>query len=464
MVNPFLNPIFTFKSIKCYTFDMNRIWRLSPQKMKRFQNKALKRALKNSNRVPLYYHKYKESNIHPNDIKGIDDINKLPTISKNDIRNEFPDGIIPKNANKNKLWCISSSGATGKPFTFYRDTFSLLTDLIYNLRMFKFVGFNWWKQKLIAMGPFTSPGRYDYIFEQAILNNLKPFFPSLANFQSMPYIYKDLNEKFEKINEFRSDYIIGTPGDLQAMASLKKKGYGKDIQPKLISTSGGILDDYVRAYIEDAFNCKIVDFYSSVEMGVSAVQCKEGNYHVFSDYIFFEFLDDKGESVSSGEPGHVALTRFFDRGTPFIRYTGVDDIVTPLYEKCPCGLYSTQLIKRIEGRRSHRVYTPDGKYITPVFFTRSVDIATRTLKTDKIIQYQIVQKSLDEIEILIVINENQRDDPPSLEILFAEIKKEYYKMFGNTFHFEIKDVKKVIESDNTSKPPPLIISKLDKQL
>lgn len=463
MKNPFLNPVFTCKSVKCYLVDKEKIWKISSQRLKQLQDKAFKQMVKFAYTVPIYNKKYKELNIHPNDIKGIDDIRKLPIVSKNDIRNAFPSNVVPKNASMSNLWSISTSGATGKPFSFYRDTFSLLTDLIYGSRTHKFVDIDIRKNKIICFGAFNSPGRYNYVSENAIMKYLKPFFPSIANFQGVPFIYRDLNERFEKINEFRPDYIIGTPGDLQAMATLKKNGDGKNIQPKALSTSGEVLDDYVRSYIEDAFQCKIMDIYSSVEMATSAAQCKEGNYHVFSDYIFFEFLDKNGDPVDSGEPGHIVITRLFDRGTPFIRYTGLDDIVTPLYEKCPCGLHSTQLIKRIEGRRSQRIYSPDGKYITPFFFTRGVDAAMKSLKTDKILQYQVVQKSIDQIEILIVVNENQIDSPPSLEILFSEIKKEYYKIFGDTFHFEIKEVKKVIGDDNLVKPPPLIISKLNKQ-
>ena len=191
MKNPFLNPVFAFKSVKSYLFDVDKIWRISPQRLKRFQDKAFRRAVKFAYTVPLYNKKYKELNIHPNDIKGIEDIRKLPTVSKNDIRNAFPDGIIPKNANRDNLWSISTSGATGKPFSFYRDTFSLFTDLIYSTRTHKFAGINIKKNKIMYMGPFNSPGRYDYVVENAIIKNLKPFFHSIANFQSVPYIYKD---------------------------------------------------------------------------------------------------------------------------------------------------------------------------------------------------------------------------------------------------------------------------------
>jgi len=462
MVNPFLNPVFSIKALKSYMVDIDRIWRISPEKMKRFQDKAFKKALKYAYTVPLYNKLYKEANIHPRDIKGIDDLSKLPTVSKNDIRNGFPDEIIPKNANKDKLWRINTSGATSKPLSFYRDTFGLLKDLFFTIRSHKFIGINWKKDVIVGMGAHTSPERYDHAVKVGVLNYLKPFFPSIARSPQMSYILKDLDKKIEQLNQIKPDYILGPPGDLSTIAKLRKKGYCKNINPKVVSTSGGMLDPYIKSVIEDGFNCKVYDIYSSVEMGVSAIQCEEGNYHVFSDHIYLEFLDDNGDPVASGEPGHAALTRLFGKGTPFIRYTGVEDILTPLYEKCPCGVHTTQLVKHINGKQSHRIHLPDGEYVTPVFFTRGVDAAMRTLKTDKILQYQVVQQTLEKIDILVVINEELRDKPPSIDTLFKEILKEYEKVFGDTFQFEIKEVKKVIGADNPIKPPPIILSKLNK--
>ncbi len=461
MVNPFLNPVFTFRALKIYWFDVKKLWNISPEKLKRFQDRALRRAVKYAYTVPVYHKKYKELKIHPNDIKGIGDLHKLPMVSKNDMREVFPNGVIPKNGNKNKLWLIRSSGSTGKPFSFYRDTFGLFRDLVYSDSVHRIVDINWRKDKLTIFGPHASPDRYDYAVKHAIVDNLKFFSSPMVNVQHIAYTYKDLNEKIEKINTFKPDYIVGPPVEIQALAFLKKKGYGKDIKPRVIVTSGGMLDGYVRSYIEDAFHCRVVDMYSSVEMGVGAIECEEGNYHVLSHYLYFECLDEKGEPVSSGEPGHVVLTRFFGKGTPFIRYSGLDDIITPLYESCPCGLYS-QLIKSIDGRRVSQIKTADGKYISPVVFTRGIDAAMQSLKTDKILQYQVVQEKLDKIDLLIVIDEDRRNDPPSSDILIAEIKKEYHKIFGESIQFEVKDVKKVIGGDNPNKPPPLVISKLNK--
>ena len=455
MANPFLNPVFLSKAIKSYLTDVNRIWRIEPHKLKRFQNNAFKQAVKYAYTVPIYNKKFKESNIHPNDIIGLENLNKFPFIPKSEIRNAFPDNVIPRNTNEKKLWRINTSGTTSKPVSFYRDTFGLFKDTILGVRLLKFCGINWRKDRITSMGPSSSPGRFDYANKQAISDNLSPLLPT--KHQHITYIYKDLKEKMDMMNQFKPDFIIGFPGDFQMMAALRKEGYGEDINPKVIATSGGMLDAYVRSYIEDAFDCKVVDLYSSVEMGIGAVQCDDGNYHIFSDFIHLEFLDD-GEPVSSGKPGHVVLTRFFGKGTPFIRYTGLDDIITPIYEECSCGL-KTPLFKQIAGKVSQRIILPDGNYVTPVFFTRGVDAAMRALKTDKVLQYQVVQKSADKIDILVVIDDKKRDTSPSIDNLFKEIKEQYRKVFGDTFEFEVKEVKKVIGSDNPSKPPPIIISK-----
>ena len=464
MVNPFLNPIFSFKALKSYFTDIDRIWKYNPEKMKRFQDKACRKAVRYAYTVPLYHKKYKESNVHPNDIKSVGDLHKLPTVSKNDIRVEFPDGVVPKNVNQDKLWRINTSGATSKPLSFYRDTFSLFNDMMFTIRMHRFYGINWRNDVVAGMGPHDSPGRYDHAIKHGIMENLKLFFPSLNKSPHVSYIYKDLEAKFKKMAEFKPDFIIGAPADLHAMASLKKKGLGKELNPKVITTSGGMLDPYSKKYIAEAFNCKVYDVYSSVEMGISAIECDEGNYHVFSDYNYLEFLDDNDEPVASEEPGRVCLTRLFGKATPFVRYTGVEDIVTPLYEKCPCGLHTTQVIKHINGKQSHRIHLADGKYVTPVFFTRGVDAAMRTLKTEKIMQYQVVQQTLKKIDVLVVINEGERDKPPSIDVLFKEILKEYEKVFGDMFDFKIKEVKQVLGAENKRKPPAIILSKLNKEL
>lgn len=458
MINPFLNPILLFKTGKSYLFDVNRIWKLSPEKLKKYQSKMLKKTVKYAYKnVTFYRKKCIEHGVKPKDIKSIDDIRKLPLITKDDIRKADPKEIIPKNIDVDKLWKIKTSGSTGEPFYFYKDIYGLLKDTIYGIRQFKINNIKW-NGKLTNIGSHNSPNKYDYALKHAITDNLKLFIKS-GGHQNIDYFDKDIKEKMIMINSFKPDLIFGYPEDIYALANLKKQGYGIDIKPKAIVTSGGMVDRYMKEYIETAFNCRLIDMYGSVEIGSAACQCKKGNYHIYSDFVYVEVLDKNGKQVKSGETGKIVVTRLLHGGTPFIRYTGLNDIVTPIYEKCECGL-NTPILKHIEGRKASQIILPDGKYITPITFVKGIYKTMKKLNTDKIARYQIVQETKDKISILVIIDEKQRNNNPSVNVLFSEIKNQYKEIFGKDINIEVKEVKKVIDQDNPSKPAPIIISRI----
>ena len=106
-MNPFLNPIIIVKTLKSYLLDPSRTKRLTSEQLKHYQDKTFKKIVKYAYNVPIYNEIYKKAGIHPDDIKGIKDIEKLPFITKNDLRNNFPDRIIPLDYNKKKGFVIS---------------------------------------------------------------------------------------------------------------------------------------------------------------------------------------------------------------------------------------------------------------------------------------------------------------------------------------------------------------------
>jgi len=93
-MNPFYNPIFLSKIAKAYLFDIQRLKKISDVKLKRYQDHQLKKMVRFAYTVPLYHDKYKKARVHPNDISGIKDLRKLPLISKEDIKQYYPDGIL----------------------------------------------------------------------------------------------------------------------------------------------------------------------------------------------------------------------------------------------------------------------------------------------------------------------------------------------------------------------------------
>ncbi|OYT58608.1 hypothetical protein B6U81_07685 [Thermoplasmatales archaeon ex4484_30] len=98
------------------------------------------------------------------------------------------------------------------------------------------------------------------------LRELKEYEINLDNLQIL-HVGEDVEKLAEKINEFKPKFLGGYPGVLRALAVLKRKGYGKNIEPEVMASSGAVLDEYTKKYIEEAFNAKIYDVYGSTEAG-----------------------------------------------------------------------------------------------------------------------------------------------------------------------------------------------------
>lgn len=451
-MNLFFNPIFISKLLKSYMVDVDRLKRLTDEKLRTYQDKQFRKIVKFAYTVPLYHDKYKKAGIHPDDIKGIKDIKKLPTVSKYDLKKYFPDGIVSSKIDKNKLIEVSTSGTTGKSLTIFVDMFDIIIGLFIYIRTLNEYGIDWRKDKLSIIAdfaPHTVESGYIY-------RGLQPQISSNLLFKNIQWLNtNDSEEKvIKEINRFKPDFIGGYTGMLGHIALLKDKGFGKDIAPRVIASTGAPLSKSLKELIEETFNAPVFESYGSTESGSIAFQCKNGKYHVMSDFVYLEYLKN-GEPVKSGEAGKVVLTKLFGKGTPIIRYDAINDIVAPLYEKCDCGL-SGDLIARIYGRDDLSVYTSNGKIILPASFGEIFSRILYELKTNKLKDARVIQHTLTNIEIQVVIDEKLRDEGPSVDKIFSVIQEGLKEKFGPNIEFVTKEVKKI------GKEKPRIISKVDR--
>jgi len=455
-MNPFLNPLISLPLLKNYILDTGRIQRLNPKQLKRYQDKAFKHIVKYAYTVPLYHEKYKEYGVHPSDIKGIDDIVKLPFVTKQDLTKDFPDRIIPIDYDKEKGHVVCTGGTTGKPVSIYTDfaTIARAGNLV--IREMKIFDLRWRKTKFVHIGNFNQY-RIDLVAEQHFQTPLESFFSmdhKLNLDVNLPMI-----DIINKLDAFQPDMILSYPAVFQHLAYLKRRGYGKNIKPKLFWTAGAMLDDYTRSYVEDAFGCQLLNIYTSVEAQADiAFECVEGNWHIHSDFFHVEAVDENMELVAPGERGHLVLTRLWGKGTPIIHYTGMDDWVriTP-HKECGCGLSTPVIDGGVEGRMRANIVLPNGKVFPPGAFCFITPVMHK-LKTFKVKQYQIIQKKIDEIEILLVIDEDLRDVEPSVDEIVRNIKEIYQKKTGPEVTITVKEVDKIKNDKDARKPPPIVIS------
>jgi len=448
----FYSPIFLSKVLKSYLFDINRLGSLSDEELRRYQDKHLRKMVKFAYTVPLYYDKYKKVGIHPEDIKGIKDIKKLPMVSKYDFKKYYPDGIISSKIDKNKLIEVSTSGTTGKSLSMYVDMFDIVVGLFGYIRSLNEHGINWRKDKLSIIADFAP-----HTVESGYIHRgLQPRLGSNLFFKNIQWL--DTNDPAEKvieeINKFKPDFIGGYTGMLGHIALLKDKGFGKDISPKVIASTGAPLSKALEELIEKTFNAPVFESYGSTESGPIAFQCKNGKYHVMSDFVYLEYLKN-GEPVKPGEAGKLIVTKLFGIGTPIIRYDAINDIVAPLYEKCDCGL-AGGLIAKIYGRDDISLYTQDGRMLLPSSFGEIASKILYELKTNKLKDARVIQHTLTKIEIQVVIDEKLRNVGPSVEEIFSVLKQGLQEKLGSQVEILTKEVKKI------DKQKPRIISKVDR--
>ena len=456
-MNQFLNPIFLTQMVRSHFIDVNRIWNVNFKQLRKYQDKCIRNIVRYAYTVPIYHKKYKEQGVHPSDIKGVRDIQKLPLITKDDIRDNYPDGIVPKNFNKKQGFLLSTSGSTGKPVFIYYDMFTAIKYVEGYIRMLKAYGGSWRKSRILLVIDIK-PGSVEHA---AFTNSVVPFLKKFISMGNIKYLH--VGEKSEslikKINEFNPEFLGSDPPVLMKIAILKNEGLGKDINLKYLFSSGSMLDNYTRQYVENAFNAKLLDTYGATESGPVAFESLDRDgYHVNSDFVYLEFLDDEQKSVPCGKAGHLAVTRLYGKGTPIIRYTGMEDLVTPIEPRTIRGM-TTEMIKNIGGRSIELIHTPDGRMISPFHVTTIPASVMDDFKSYKIKQFQIIQHSVDKIELLLVINEKLRNVGPSVKEISDEIIKRFKDVTSKDVDIVINEVDE-IEKDVRSDLVRLIVSKI----
>jgi phenylacetate-CoA ligase len=144
---------------------------------------------------------------------------------------------------------------------------------------------------------------------------------------------------------------------------------------------------------EEAWGAKLVDLYSTIEAGYIALQCPEhACYHIQSENVLVEILDDEGQPCRPGETGRVVVTSLHNYATPLIRYE-IGDLAV-VGEPCRCGR-GLPVIERVLGRYRNFLTLPDGRRIYPEFSHHRYSAPVR--------QIQMIQTGRESITVKLVM-------------------------------------------------------------
>jgi phenylacetate-CoA ligase len=207
-------------------------------------------------------------------------------------------------------------------------------------------------------------------------------------------IREDAGRQLDWLVREKPDYLFTYPSLAGELARLSlRRGVRLEGLREVRTLAESVPAD-LRALCREAWGVPLTDVYSATEAGYLALQCPaHEHYHVQSEGVLLEVLDDAGAPCAPGQVGRVVVTVLHNFAMPLVRYDIGD--YAEAGAPCPCGR-GLPVLKRILGRVRNMLRTADGKRYWPVFGTRAL------MEAAPLQQYQFVQKSPDLIEARIV--------------------------------------------------------------
>jgi phenylacetate-CoA ligase len=291
---------------------------------------------------PFYHDRMKEQKVHPDDIRELSDVTKLPFMFKGDLRDNYPNKIFTATQEELVRYHVSS-GTTGKPTVVgytQKDIDIWSTSLARGLTAIG-LGRGDVIQVSYGYGLFTGGLGMHYGAER-------------IGATVLPTSVGNTERQIELMQDLEVTAIACTPSYLLHIGEVAEK-MGIDIRTDT-HLKAGILGaepwtEGMRTRIENWLGIKAYDIYGTSELsGPMFTECAEQNgFHIWSDIALVEVIDPKtGEQLEPGEKGELTLTMLQKEALPMIRYR-IGDISSVEEDICQCGRTHPR-IKRIQGR------------------------------------------------------------------------------------------------------------------
>ncbi len=340
--------------------------------------------------VPYYSKKWKELGISPDDINNLADIQKLPILTKSEVRSHSED-LISNISSKSNLIKSGTGGTTDSPITLYFDKRRMKikeAEMHYFREMF-----HWFHGDKVAYlwGAPQDISNIDTL-KFRVINRLTYnrlyLFSSLLNEDTM----KDF---LLKIGHFKPDIFQGYTNPMYVLSKYILDNGITVHRPKSIVLTAEPCSPQQRHTIEEAFSCEVFTFYGCREGGYVGSECSHhSGYHINCSSIYMEFIKDD-RPAETGELGNIVFTDLVNFDMPFIRYE-IGDVGSPDNNPCSCGS-PLPLMKFFAGRETDIFVSPDGSLVPGVSLTGRIieDCAG-------IAQLQFIQNTIETIKVKIV--------------------------------------------------------------
>jgi phenylacetate-CoA ligase len=391
---------------------------LSPAELEQMQMRQLTVLLSYAREtVPFYRQRLSKIQGLGEKLLTIDDLRSLSLLKRQELQ-QYSQSIrtqaLPQD--HQPIQVTRTSGSTGRAIDVCNTR---VTDLMF--RAFNLRNHLWHKRNLLAKVAairIIQPQNSDN-------HNSKKAWADA--FYSGPVVELDISTTIDRqlawLLAEKPEYLLTYPTNLLALIKRSRELEIKLPFLKEISTFGELLTPDLRSACRSVWGLPIADVYSAKEVGMIALQCPEHeHYHVQSENVLVEVLDERDLLCRPGQVGRVVLTVLHNYAMPLIRYEIGDYALWG--DACPCGR-SLPVLKKIIGRKRNMLVMPNGETRWPGF------ISSKWAKIESIRQVQAIQRTKTDIEVKLVVgSELSINERKSLE---EKIASDFENQFNLSF-------------------------------
>lgn len=391
--------------------------------------------------VPFYRKKMQELSLEPGDIRGIEDLHKLPFTTKQDLRDNYPFGLfaLPKSE---IVRVHASSGTTGKPVVvgYSRRDLDIFAEVVTRCLASAGVTRNDIVQVAYGYGLFTGGLGLHYGAEK-------------LGAAVVPISGGNTDKQLQIMEDFGATVLACTPS---YAAYLGEAAAERGIDMKRLPLRIGIFGaepwtPALRDKIEESLGIKAYDIYGLSEIigpGVSGSCICQNGLHISEDHFLPEIIDPESlKNMNEGRTGELVFTTLTKEGMPLLRYR-TRDLSSLDYTPCQCGRTTVRMAK-IFGR------SDDMLIIRGVnIFPSQVESILLEIPEVNPIYLLIVDKqgNMDTLEIQLEIGEEYLPDEMSeLEMIKRKIKHKIESVLGISVILKLVEHNTLIRSEGKAK-------------
>ena len=279
--------------------------------------------------VPYYRRKMEEKGVCPSDIKGLEDIHKLPFLKKDDLRDSYPDGLRGVPA-KDVVRIHSTSGTTGKRVVaFYtREDIELWDTCV---------------ARALCAADITDEDVVQVCYGYGLFTGGLGLHGGAEKLgcMTLPMSSGSTDRQLQFMEDLKSTVLCCTPSYAAYLAeTINERGLRDRIHLRRGIFGAEAWSEDMRASIEESLGIKAMDIYGLTELsgpGVAYECSAQSGMHINEDHFYAEIIDpDTCESLPMGSKGELVFTSLTKKGFPLLRYR-TRDICILSEEKCSCG-------------------------------------------------------------------------------------------------------------------------------